>query len=340
MDGSDRTNSRGWKDVEHDIEGEPGVLRILIVGDSNTFGVAPLREIYPRVLENRLRAEGFSVEVISMGCPGWATDQEFEAYLQEGADYDPDIVISQFCGNDLSGNMGVDSINDTSIKPFQYQLTNGELEVVRTTPVRAEVGMARSVHRFSLRHSRLYFLANRTLLHNQAGAQKPEGSRLWFLQDKLYAGGLWSIDEEEDEVTRAQWALYEGIMGRWLEKCEEKGSVLLTFCESYDPASLEFFLHWGVLKEQDGRILARRVEGGWAEIDYSKPRERHRKTCEGLGIGVIPQNRRYQRFEWDPHPNTEGNRAIAQDIEESLLSNPRTRALLERSRLQQTLSRL
>src|SRR5436309_11539729 len=48
---SSRANSGGWKDIEHQPVKKNGSVRILILGDSQTFGSVPMKDVYPRVLE-------------------------------------------------------------------------------------------------------------------------------------------------------------------------------------------------------------------------------------------------------------------------------------------------
>ncbi len=52
-------NSRGWRDVEHQVENPDDVFRILILGDSfmEAYSVA-LEESFPRQLEALVRASG------------------------------------------------------------------------------------------------------------------------------------------------------------------------------------------------------------------------------------------------------------------------------------------
>jgi lysophospholipase L1-like esterase len=98
-------NSRGWRDVEHQIENSKGTFRILVLGDSVTFGaIVPAELTYPRVMQKLLQEQGLNVEVISIAYGGWGTDQELEALINEGIQYQPDLVIVQFCTNDLTDN--------------------------------------------------------------------------------------------------------------------------------------------------------------------------------------------------------------------------------------------
>jgi hypothetical protein len=100
-----RTNSRGLRDVEHDLEPQPGVHRILVLGDS--FMAAEEVEFEECVsgrLGARLAERG--VEVINSGVRGYGTAQELLFLEEEGLAYKPDlVVVAVFLGNDLVDNL-------------------------------------------------------------------------------------------------------------------------------------------------------------------------------------------------------------------------------------------
>ncbi|MBF0353710.1 MAG: SGNH/GDSL hydrolase family protein [Alphaproteobacteria bacterium] len=146
---SDLTNSRGWRDTEHSIEPLPGFRRILILGDSNTFGAnVEAGRIYPRVLQRMLSQAGLSTEVISLAYGGWATDQALEALINEGLSYRPDIVILQFTLNDLGENTIVPEpgYRDALEKPFYYSLDEQGQLVRRDNPYYEERFKSRNSH--------------------------------------------------------------------------------------------------------------------------------------------------------------------------------------------------
>lgn len=126
----DIANSGGWRDLEHTFAKPAGTKRILILGDSNTFGAnVSADKLYSRVLEKLYRQAGVNVEVITLAYGGWSTDQELEAYLREGRKYDPDAVVLQFTSNDLPENVLLpDSVHKRlTEKPFYYTLDFGLL---------------------------------------------------------------------------------------------------------------------------------------------------------------------------------------------------------------------
>jgi len=120
----DRVNSRGWRDRERTFDNPSGTFRVLVMGDSNAFGyIVPGRALYNRVLEDRLRAEGYNAEVLIMGNAGWGTDQALEAFKREGQRYRPDLVVLHFSETDIHDNVYYrDPGKFGRRKPFYYEI--------------------------------------------------------------------------------------------------------------------------------------------------------------------------------------------------------------------------
>jgi lysophospholipase L1-like esterase len=100
-------NSLGFRDQrEYALAKPPGTFRILVLGDSVTFGHGAVYETtYPYLLEQQLRAWRPDVtwEVWNLGVPGYNTAQEL-AYLKLVEDrYAPDLVVVGFFTNDFTG---------------------------------------------------------------------------------------------------------------------------------------------------------------------------------------------------------------------------------------------
>jgi lysophospholipase L1-like esterase len=75
------------------------------LGDSVTFGaIVPAKKNYTRVLGDKLINNGYNVEVINIAYGGWGTDQELEALINEGLRFKPNLIIVQFCKNDITDN--------------------------------------------------------------------------------------------------------------------------------------------------------------------------------------------------------------------------------------------
>lgn len=102
-------NSRGLRDVEHDLAKPPGTYRVVVLGDSYAEALqVPLEDSFPKVLERELQTRAGPtprIEVINLGVSGFGTDQELLALRHYGRQYEPDLVVLAFLtGNDVRNN--------------------------------------------------------------------------------------------------------------------------------------------------------------------------------------------------------------------------------------------
>jgi lysophospholipase L1-like esterase len=96
-----KTNSNGFRDREFTIDKPPGVLRIVMLGDSFTEGWgAPEEETFSKRIERRYNDRGIKAEVINTGVGNWNTIQEVEFFLTGVYRYHQDIVVLNFVFND------------------------------------------------------------------------------------------------------------------------------------------------------------------------------------------------------------------------------------------------
>ena len=96
-------NSDGFRDKDFQLAKDKGVFRIVVIGDSETFGKSlPLKDTISKKLEAALnsRCKKSSFEVLNMGVEGYNTIQELEFLKNKGLKYNPDLVILYYCFND------------------------------------------------------------------------------------------------------------------------------------------------------------------------------------------------------------------------------------------------
>jgi hypothetical protein len=82
-----------------------GATRVLVMGDSIAFGYAVEEaSAFPRVLETQLAALApqAGIEVVNLGVGGYNAWNEVELLRDVGASYQADLVLVQFCINDLN----------------------------------------------------------------------------------------------------------------------------------------------------------------------------------------------------------------------------------------------
>jgi hypothetical protein len=115
-DGGRRTlGGPGGHSFEHDtIDGElrgprnldvkrPGVPRIMVIGDSITYGqgVRDWRQTWPELLIQELERRGHPHERAVFAMPGHDMPQHVETLRQWGSRVDPDVLIYQWYANDI-----------------------------------------------------------------------------------------------------------------------------------------------------------------------------------------------------------------------------------------------
>lgn len=118
-----KINSKGIRDREYSYSKEYPFTRIVVLGDSFTFGlgVKDYRDTYPKIIEDSLLNAGYPVEVINLGVGGYNTSQEINFFKIEGFKYNPDLIILTF---NLSDN-GPVSVDIPRIRLLQkYHILN------------------------------------------------------------------------------------------------------------------------------------------------------------------------------------------------------------------------
>jgi hypothetical protein len=100
-----RTNEwghRGKSYAKADLE-NPAVIKILLIGDSFTFGQGVNDEdTFGALLEHDLNRAGKKYSVINAGVGGWGTLQSVAYARDHLSVFHPSIVVYTFCGNDPS----------------------------------------------------------------------------------------------------------------------------------------------------------------------------------------------------------------------------------------------
>lgn len=192
-------NSKGMRDKEYSYEKPKGVLRILVLGDSFTWGAGvENNETFSKFLENILDT---NVEVINAGVNGYGTDQEYLFLTTKGYKYRPDIVLLAFCLNDIENNM-LDFDGSSRIPKPRFLL--GEDSIRLTNVPVPRIGKNRGIissfkaflgshfHLYSILRNirnhlkyKYYSRLKEKLLRSRDHLEKPQNSRrtLKFLND-------------------------------------------------------------------------------------------------------------------------------------------------------------
>jgi len=312
------TNSSGWKDVEHSIRGKNSVIRIMVVGDSVTWGLVPTGYIYTRQLAKILKDRGFKIEVVSMGVPGFGTDQVLEVIKHEGKIYKPDIVIYQFCGNDLTDNLMPDS-NTSDIhlyKPFKYILRNRKLIKLKlSSPASMFFAKLKYAIKAILFKSALLFYLNE--LKNKVFYR---ATYIRYLKNTLRRlNFIYKPNRNSRALTQA-WQLFEALIVLMKKEVLKLKAKFLIFSEEGDEGKRQYFLRWNFFKT-DGKTDYFIKNNKKVIIDTKTVLKRLKQVCQKYQIPLISPKRVYYRYKYDTHPDIKGNKQMAHDIAEYLIQN-------------------
>src|SRR5262245_35541182 len=135
------SNSRGLRGrAEHDYAKPRGVIRIVTLGDSFTFGEeVGDDETWSHQLEELLPGS----EVLNLGVHGYAHDQMLLYLQEEGLRYHPDLVILGFMGDDMERNL----LRFRDFAKPRFVLREGRLALEGTPVPEPEQVLAREVYR-------------------------------------------------------------------------------------------------------------------------------------------------------------------------------------------------
>jgi len=114
-----RHNSLGFRDQEHEFAKQPGVVRILGLGDSFTYGVgAAYDETWLSRLQTMLdarRGPYGEVEVIRGGIPRYFPETERILLEHDGVRFHPDLILVGVLPNDVvDTHFGLDAVTTDS----------------------------------------------------------------------------------------------------------------------------------------------------------------------------------------------------------------------------------
>ncbi len=98
-------NSLGWRGSREFQARKHTDYRVLILGDSFAYGLGVNDDqTFAARIEQDLRADRRSVEVMNAGCPGKGTDYELKLFDTVGRKFHPDLTVVCFFCNDFQDN--------------------------------------------------------------------------------------------------------------------------------------------------------------------------------------------------------------------------------------------
>ena len=98
-----KDNRFGFREREFQTPKPPGVYRVMVLGDSFTWGYGlALEERYTAIAEARLNqaSAGRRFEVLAFANPGYPTIRQRDLLDEHKREVDPDLIVVGFCLND------------------------------------------------------------------------------------------------------------------------------------------------------------------------------------------------------------------------------------------------
>lgn len=359
-------NNHGYRDLDRHYDNKNQAYRILFLGDSVTFGaIVPAEKIYTRILEERLLNHGYNVEVINMAYGGCGTDQELEILKNEGLKYNPNLIIVQFCTNDITENSYFHRALDKEEgwvqyidwKPFYYGLDDKNTLYKKNNPYftlkskdRIKNFMYRSeilrhlyaaylLYKFHFSPEYKYRITKNKLIQLEMAANLKKDSELYsyFINNMdriLQVGDISRVIESSDGYKERKKAILRILEDRWFNEFWHKKSYFPQYADidSYDwklyLAIIDEIKKYANLVNAEVAVFPETEEGhyqwslSWyrvsddatSKINYLSHIQVIKSAMQDTGIGVIENTVPYKRARNDPHPNIEGNEAMAEDI--------------------------
>jgi len=309
-----RTNADGLLPSSAVPEKTPGVIRILLVGDSTIVGSA-VREEHRihTVLQRLLTDRGLAVEVLNAGTEGFATDQAMLRLEKLIEPYAPDIVLHGVCSNDLVANTL--SENHGLNKPSFRVDAEGELSPNPFT-ASAAIREKDSGPAAMIQHSALYRLLRPRIVVLRA---KLGG---WEARNLIGMASDWYHDESV--FARIDWPLLGALVARMADTANAHDAAFAAYLHpdvgaTWDPVIEDTRASIGPDVEFDRYALERRVgqEIGRHGVVFLPLVRQFAEQQERGPFHLLPR---------DPHCNAEGYsvqaEALAEFVRQALERQP------------------
>jgi lysophospholipase L1-like esterase len=317
-----QVNAIGLRDRERTPTPEPGIQRVLFVGDSVVFGAGV--EAADRMSDRLEAALGPAVEVVNAGVSGWGTGQEYLWFVHQGLALEPHVVVLGLCMlNDVINVMLPHELFGSAPKP-RFTLDHGRLQLDLPPP---RPGPSFRERCFEVaRHSRLLVFVGRHLRMLRARLQEPptavaDPTSASYYPENLQADwSHWSVFRDPYTPRfEAAFEVTEALVTAIRDSCAERGIPFVLFAipnkVEVDPeARASELQHYAYDPSQ---------------FDLAKPYERLWELAERLGVPFVYPLHEFESageplfFAHDGHPNAAGHAVAARSLE------PAIRAALE-----------
>ena len=305
-------NERGFRGQVRPYAKPPGTYRIVVVGDSyiEAFNI-PYEQSFSHVLEERLRAEGHSVEVVNLGISNFGTAQELLLLDREGLRYQPDMVVLTFSHNDPAANHP--RLHWDTDRPYYRLAPDGRLKRLPYQPKTNTRGVVRD---FMRRNLRIYTFFPRRI---REMVRRVKGKTARKLSDHPFEYFRWYASPSHP-LAREAWDVTFAIIKEFRRMTEASGARFVL---------MDVPFRGQVTRRSWDELLARFQELRQAgeRFERQRPQQLLGAFCEREGMQCLfllpPFREAAARSavlydEKDFHWNAEGNRLTAEAMVELL----------------------
>lgn len=298
---------------------EPGVVRILIVGDSTVVGRAvPSEATVHAALQRLLARGGRRVEVLNAGVEGYSTDQALLRMQQLLPLYRPDVVLYGLCENDFGGNAVGEAYGVA--KP-RFALADGGLRLIPppADARRVEIQSFNRGPRSWIQHAAVYRIVRPRLMVLRA--------RLGGWENRNLIGLPLGIYSDPREMEALDWPLLAALLREMRDVSARHGAAFL------------FYAHPAIAEVWDPYIRDVETQAGLAPGRYDRfaLQKRLQATARAESVAFCPLIERFlaesgrgpfHLLPRDPHCNPVGYQVTAEGLADclgttGLLSPPR-----------------
>lgn len=303
-------NSLGFRDSEYKFEKQTDIKRIVVLGDSFTWGWGVNKEnIYTEKLETSLK----KTEVINMGIPGYGMAKEYLLLNRYALKFKPDIVIVSFFLDDfLKKELEKDDsiFEDEQLSQQNYQALSLK---DKKSPEEGKIRKINnsesiSIQNFLRKNSSLYnFVATKIKISDWFSGLR----ELFFKLELMKRLPPVSIVATYALKNKNLWGYTEEAILKMKSLSEKHNFKLIVVIIPEKPQVYEKF--WPIIHSTYNI----------SEKDLMMPNNFIRELCEKNSINVLdllPTFRKYADkgeklyFDYDPHWNARGHELASEAL--------------------------
>lgn len=297
-----KSNSHGFRDKEYQLIKGKGIKRVIVLGDSFTWGWGvEQEEIFCEVAEREME----NTEFINLGQNAYGTAQELLILKKHGLKFAPDLIVVAFYNNDLYENYGVNK----SVRIPYFSLEDGKLKLTHRPQPQSTTEKIKTKLK---NHFLLYHLVNHRLALLKMQRKKYVEKQRKKYAERYGISGYFFKDDSEEIINA--WSITEALL-KEINDLSNKRLLIM-----YIPTRLQV--------EDDTyqeALKLSNIDGG--EIDLLRPNKLLSRISDRHGISFLDLTQYFREeykknvsiyFEHDGHMTKEGHRLAGKKLREKI----------------------